>query len=189
MRHLDKTSNTVQEKCDMLTDGVSTNEQLQTNLLMATITTTEDWLQKALKMEMALNRRSHHSKPFNRDFKPHNQSLSNHKAFQLDSNSDTECFLSDANHAPYPCRYCQYQGREEYHWHSECPIKANLAQSRGNRRPGQRQNHNNNSPSNNPKATVPKTIATDQSSQTNPDGSCGTLMPSQTIPGQTCAAQ
>ena len=186
MRHLDKTSNTVQEKCDMLTDGVSTNEQLQTNLLMASITTTEDWLQKALKMETALNRRSNYSKPFNKDFKPHNQSQSNHKSFQLDSNPDSECFLSDANHAPYPCRYCQYQGREEYHWHSECPIKANLAQSRGNRRPGHRQN-NNRAPV--PPNTVPRTNATDQSSQTNSDGSCDTLIPCKPAQMITSATQ
>ena len=122
MRHLDKTSNTTKEKCDMLTDGVSSNEMLQTNLLIAKITSTEDWLQTAINIETALNRRSNYSKPFNKDFKPHNQSHSNLKSFQLDSNSDSECFLSNAR-PPYPCRFCQDNGREEYHWHNELPHK------------------------------------------------------------------
>ena len=72
---------------------------------------------------------------------------------------------------------------------TNCPIKANLRQSSGNRRPGQRQNNNNNSPSNNPKATVPKAIDTDESTPPSSGGDCGTLMPSQSIPRQTCASQ
>ena len=135
------------------------------------IHSTNVWFESAQRIESF-----HSSANFKRDSqsKPHNQSHSNHKSFQLDSNQDSECFLSDANHAPYLCRYCQYQGREEYHWHSECPIKANLAQSRGNRRPGHRQN-NNRAPV--PPNTVPRTNATDQSSQTNSDESCDTLIP------------
>src|ERR1700712_5904978 len=54
MSLLDRTQLTEEEKVDVLTDGC--HDSYQTPLLMNTITTTEDWLQKALRIEVALSR-------------------------------------------------------------------------------------------------------------------------------------
>ena len=59
------------------------------------------------------------------------------------------------NSAPYPCRYCQYHGKEEYHWHSECPVKAKYR----NQPIG---NSSSNSNGNNRNRTSVKTLATSQ---------------------------
>ena len=55
MKHLDRTSLKDQEKADLLTDGVP--DSYQTYLLPAIITTPDDWLQRALRAEMTVNRK------------------------------------------------------------------------------------------------------------------------------------
>ena len=111
MKYLDKTSLTEPEKCDLLTDGVY--DEFQSRLLPATILTTEDWLQKAIRVEMALHRHPSHPKPSsNKDIQLKQFKPNQHKSFALSTTP------------PNPCIYCQYEGREEWHWHSLCPIKA-----------------------------------------------------------------
>ena len=146
MKYLDKTSLTEPEKCDLLTDGVY--DEFQSRLLPATILTTEDWLQKAIRVEMALHRHPSYSKPSsNKDiqfkqFKPNQP-----KSFALSTKP------------PNPCRYCQYEGREEWHWHSLCPIKAKY----GNQSNRYSSSHSNRG--NNPNQTDPKTLMSSQTQQ------------------------
>ena len=167
MKLLDKTSLTEPEKCDVLTDGVY--DEFKKYLITAIITSTEDWLQRALRVELSLNR-----KPFNSDshFKQHFKNKTEHNSFQLNANTGKNTRSNQL--APYPCRYCQDHGKEEYHWHSECPIKANLRPSRGNYSPGQQQVHHS-SEQINPNETIPKVIDT---SSPGPTEGCGILVPS-----------
>ena len=168
MKLLDKTSLTEPEKCDVLTDGVY--DEFKKLLITAIITSTEDWLQRALRVEMSLNRKSFSS---DSQFKPHFNANPNHKSFQLNTNTGRNTRTNQL--APYPCRYCQDHGKEEYHWHSECPIKANLRPTRGNYSPGQQQVHHSES---NQISDNESIIDTPNPSPTE---GCGILVPSTSI--------
>ena len=140
MKLLDKTSITEEEKCDLLTDG--TPEAYQTHLIPVITTATEDWLQKALRIEISVNRR--HSQHRDSHFRPQSPNKP-HNTYQLASNISTDGQLTprDPRHtqskpAPDPCRYCLQQGREEYHWHNQCPLRAKPGQFSGNRNSGQK---------------------------------------------------
>ena len=130
MKHLDKTSLTDPEKCDLLTDGVS--EAIQSYLIPTIITTTEDWLQRSIRAEMSVNRTSGYSKPSSRkdsqykpqykpQFKPQFKSQFKPKP-QNAYHKDPYQQYSEDN--PRLCKICRNLGYEEYHWHRNCPNKA-----------------------------------------------------------------
>ena len=133
MKYLDKTSLTDQEKSDLLTDGLP--DSYQTYLLPVIISTPEDWLQRAIRVELTVNR-----KPFL------------HKESHLKAQ-------------PPLCRFCDEQGLVEYHWHSECRIKAKLRQSSSGQLPSvsNQLNHRNRRPSQTTESTDSQT-ASDTSS-------------------------
>ena len=183
MKLLDKTSITEEEKCDLLTDG--TPEAYQTHLIPVITTATEDWLQKALRIEISVNRR--HSQHRDSHFRPQSPNKP-HNTYQLASNisNDGQLTPRDPRHtqskpAPYPCRYCLQQGCEEYHWHNQCPLRAKPGQYSGNRNSGQRAiqhvsrkptNDNQSSPS--PTSCDSPDDLSDSSNQSEDNGFCST---------------
>ena len=144
MKHLDKTSLVDSERCDLLTDGIY--DEFKKHLLPITFTSTEDWLQRAMRIEVGLKRDPSHTKPDNKDIQFKQYKPKPNHSFALNTTN---------NSAPYPCRYCQFHGKEEYHWHSECPVKAKYR----NQPIG---NSSSNSNGNNRNHTSFKTLATSQ---------------------------
>ena len=125
MKHLDKTSLTDPEKCDLLTDGVS--EAIQSYLIPTIITTTEDWLQRAIRAEMSVNRTSGYSKPsFRKDsqYKPqYKPQFKPHFKPEPQNAYHTDPYQQYPGDCPYLCKICRNLGHEEYHWHRNCPNK------------------------------------------------------------------
>ena len=122
IRLLNQTSLSEHEKIQMLTAGLP--HSWKVSLAPIPITTTDVWFESAQRVEAL------YSKPvFKKDFKPRSPNRSQH-SFQLDSNPSTEAthYSATESPAPYPCRYCQQEGLNEYHWHRQCPIKANYGQ-------------------------------------------------------------
>ena len=99
MKHLDKTSLVDSERCDLLTDGIY--DEFKKHLLPIIFTSTEDWLQRAMRIEVGLKRDPSHIKPVNKDIQFKQFKPNQHKSFALSTTP------------PNPCRYCQYEGREE----------------------------------------------------------------------------
>ena len=110
------------------------------------------------------------------------QANQHHKSFQLNDRPLKADQSVKPVQCPYRCKYCQDQGREVYHWHNQCPIKANLGQSSGNRPPYQRQNYNNTS-----QASDSTTVATP--AQEAPQEGAGMLIPCQTQGTLACDPQ
>ena len=122
IRLLNQTSLSEHEKIQMLTAGLP--HSWIVSLAPIPITTTDVWFESAQRVEAL------YSKPvFKKDFKPRSPNRSQH-SFQLDSNPSTEAthYTATESPAPYPCRDCQQEGLNEYHWHRQCPIKANYGQ-------------------------------------------------------------
>ena len=161
MKHLDKTSLVDSEKCDLLTDGVY--DEFKRHLLPIIFVTTEDWLQKAIRNEMGLNRYPSHSKPsHNKDnqIKPQFQNKP-HRSFNL----NTQRQQRQEQQPPGPCWYCQQEGREEWHWHSLCPLKAKFG-NQSTRNSSATSSHGNHL-----KQTKPKAIHTAQEQRSNDSSS------------------
>ena len=123
IRLLNQTSLSEHEKIQMLTAGLP--HSWKVSLAPIPITTSDVWFESAQRVEAL------YSKPvFKKDFKPRSPHRSQY-SFQLDSNPSTAPTQYTATEAPapYPCRYCQQEGLNEYHWHRQCPIKAKYGQT------------------------------------------------------------
>ena len=124
IRLLNQTSLSEAEKIQFLTDGLPYTWKC--SLAPIPITTTDVWFESAQRVE------AFQSKPvYHKDNQFKNKDIQ-FKQFKPQQNHSL-ALNTPNNSPPYPCRYCQYYGREELHWHSECPLKAKYRnQSYGN---------------------------------------------------------
>ena len=163
IRLLNQTSLSEPEKIQMLTEGLPFT--WKASLAPIPIITTDVWFECAQKVEAiqskSFARRDTNHKP---QYKSQNKP---HRSFNL----NTQRQQRPESQAPYPCRYCQNQGRVEYHWHSECPIKAKYRRNRDSRQttPKQLAPSNRNTNQSNPTTAVaqPTRDSSSDSSQSN----------------------
>ena len=93
MSYLDKTNLSNEEKVDILTDG--TPDTYQTHLLGYDMPTTDDWLQKAIKIENILNKSS--------------------KPYQQSTRSTSNCTIQHCDHTSSPGHsQSPQQGRNQF---------------------------------------------------------------------------
>lgn len=111
MYHLRKTGLRDPSMAEMLTDGMP--GIYRTPLISASIKTTAEWLTIAVRLESSFST----YKPFNADNRtPHPISVNM-------ADDSKRPFKKKSNKPSQPCRFCQKNGKTEYHWHADCPIR------------------------------------------------------------------
>ena len=106
----------------LLTKGMPSS--YKPNLISAQPQTTEQWLQIALALQTDIRRQL--QKTNNRQQRP--QGATSRSGFptvnKLESTHGKKEKIPDK-----PCKYCKEEGREEFHWHSKCPIRPPITRS------------------------------------------------------------
>ena len=125
IRLLNQTTLCAEEKVQMLTDGLPFTWKV--SLAPLTVRTTDIWLEAVQRLEAI------HSKP--KQFNTQNNPKPFNKTFNKNKSKPNTFLVSTSNQSNQqkkpntPCRFCKRLGREEFHWHSQCPNRANTGQT------------------------------------------------------------
>ena len=121
------------QMCDQLTEGLPFQWRL--TVAAARPSDTNAWIEIAQQVETHFNSRTFNPKPntFNRNKQRRAQTFA--AASVTDSASRTG--------RPPQCNYCKRLGKEEYHWHAQCPNRSNTGLNRYRNRTFQRPNTDN----------------------------------------------
>jgi hypothetical protein len=100
---------------EILTDGMP--HFYRTPLIASTIVSVHDWLNKAVRLESSFSTRPE------KEFPARNPGT-HPVAAQADTAHPKAKPKSKSKNKPSSaCRFCQAQGKTEFHWHSDCPIR------------------------------------------------------------------
>lgn len=121
MFHLRKTGLREGSMAEMLTDGMPPH--YRTPLIAATIGSTADWLSKAVRLESSFGA----YRPMDRE--------TSHRPVSVHA-VDTRKPRPKQKAPTEPCRYCKKNGKTEFHWHADCPVRPPRPQPNGLRDDG-----------------------------------------------------
>ena len=125
---------TEKQICEQLTEGLPFQWRL--TVAAARPSDTGSWVEIAQQVETHYNSRSFNPRPnaFNRNKQRRAQT------FALTSATDSTTKAS----RPPQCNYCKRLGKEEFHWHAQCPNRPNKAPNKFRNRPFNRSNTDTN---------------------------------------------
>ena len=111
-----QTTMTVEDTVASLTEGMP--YQYHNHLIASGAVSPSEWLSKALQLESSIGKKRAPFRPI-----PEAATAStNRKPPGKDQKKGTTAFQTKPR---VPCRFCKAQGRELYHWHSDCHLNPN----------------------------------------------------------------
>jgi hypothetical protein len=146
MRLLRQTKLSSLEMTQQLTEGLPFQWKL--SLAAARPVDPNSWVEVAQQIE------THYSSQQSRQqFNKFRQNNDRRRSSQ--TNTTARTLTATTNRPPYPCNICKRLGRDEYHWHRECPNNTRLSQ------PQRRQNQTQH------QSRQPQRQSSDQSEEVN----------------------